>query len=162
MCAQQQSIKENIVRGTSLWRLIVLSVWWLLAVSIAGAASEFEQTHPQLLPGDRVLPVSRVQVTHQHQIGRADRRGHRVDAAPTDPYQLCLTADRPCVGGIHHRVALSPPTLVSAPAQQSCSSVSGPILACTAFRSIGGSAGEAPPPKRSAARSLSGRFHSVI
>jgi hypothetical protein len=55
MCAQQQSIKENIVRGTSLWRLIVLSVWWLLAVSIAGAASEFEQTHPQLLPGDRVL-----------------------------------------------------------------------------------------------------------
>ncbi len=110
----------------------------------------------------RVLPVSRVQVTHQHQIGRADRRGHRVDAAPTDPYQLCLTADRPYVGGIHHRVALSPPTLVSAPAQQSCSSVSCPILACKAFRSIGGSAGEAPPPKRSAARSLSGRFHSVI
>ena len=38
-----------------LWRLVVLSVWWLSAVSIAGAASEVEQTQPQLLSGDRVL-----------------------------------------------------------------------------------------------------------
>ncbi|MDE3043049.1 MAG: hypothetical protein KGJ82_21100 [Nitrospirota bacterium] len=40
-----------------LWRLMVLSVWWLAAasISIAGAASELEQTHPELLSGDRVL-----------------------------------------------------------------------------------------------------------
>ncbi len=38
-----------------LWRLVVLSVWWLSAVSIAGATSEVEQTQPQLLSGDRVL-----------------------------------------------------------------------------------------------------------
>lgn len=38
-----------------LWRLVVLSVSWFAAASIAGAASEVEQTHPQLLPGDRVL-----------------------------------------------------------------------------------------------------------
>jgi hypothetical protein len=34
---------------------MVLSVWWLSAASIAGAASEMEQTHPQLLSWDRVL-----------------------------------------------------------------------------------------------------------
>jgi hypothetical protein len=34
---------------------MVLSVWWLSAASIAGAAYEMEQTHPQLLSGDRVL-----------------------------------------------------------------------------------------------------------
>lgn len=38
-----------------LWRLVVLSVWWLSAASVVGAAPEFEQTHPQLLPDDRVL-----------------------------------------------------------------------------------------------------------
>lgn len=39
----------------SLWRLVVLSVWWLPAASIVGAASELEQPHSQLLSGDRVL-----------------------------------------------------------------------------------------------------------
>ena len=55
MCAQQQSRKEIMMTRNGLWRLVVLSVWWLSAASIAGAASEFEQTHPQLLSGDRVL-----------------------------------------------------------------------------------------------------------
>jgi hypothetical protein len=44
-----------MMRRNGLWRLMALSVWWLSAVSIAGAASEFEQPHPQLLPDDRVL-----------------------------------------------------------------------------------------------------------
>ena len=39
----------------NLWRLVVLCVWWLSAASIASAVSEAEQTHPQLLSGDRVL-----------------------------------------------------------------------------------------------------------
>jgi hypothetical protein len=66
---------------------------------------------------ERVLQVQRVKTTHQDQIGCADRLGHIVDAAPADPCQLCLAADRQCVGGVHHRVALSHPTLVSAPTQ---------------------------------------------
>lgn len=39
----------------SLWKVVVLSVWWLSAASLAGAASELEETPPQLLSGDRVL-----------------------------------------------------------------------------------------------------------
>ena len=111
---------------------------------------------------ERVLQVQRVQTPHQDQIGSADRLGHIVDAATADPCQLWLAADRQFVGGVHHRVALSHPTLVSAPSKKSFSSVSCPILACKAFRSTGGSAGAAPPPNTSAARSLSCRFHSVI
>jgi hypothetical protein len=38
-----------------LWRLVVLSVWGPSTASFAGAASEFEQPHPQLLPDDRVV-----------------------------------------------------------------------------------------------------------
>jgi hypothetical protein len=111
---------------------------------------------------ERGLLVQCVKTTYQGQIGRADRHRHIVDAAPAEPCQLCLAADRQGVGGVHHRIALRHPTLVSAPAQQSCSSVSGPTLACKAFRSTGGSAGAVPPPNRSAARSLSCRFHSII
>ncbi|TKS58543.1 MAG: hypothetical protein EWM73_03486 [Nitrospira sp.] len=39
----------------SRWKLIVLSVWWLSAASIAGAASEVEPPQPQRFPGNRVL-----------------------------------------------------------------------------------------------------------
>jgi len=39
----------------TLWRLAVLSVWFIGAVSVADAASELAGTDPQLLSGDRVL-----------------------------------------------------------------------------------------------------------
>jgi hypothetical protein len=39
----------------TLWRLAVLSVWFIGAVSVADAASEVGGTDPQLLSGDRVL-----------------------------------------------------------------------------------------------------------
>jgi hypothetical protein len=39
----------------SQWGLVGLAVWWLSAASSASPASELEQAHPQLLPGDRVL-----------------------------------------------------------------------------------------------------------
>ena len=55
MCAQPQSRKEIMMTRKNLWRLVVLSVWWFSAASIANAASEVGQTHPQLLSGDRVL-----------------------------------------------------------------------------------------------------------
>ncbi len=111
---------------------------------------------------ERVLQVQRVQATHQCQISRTDRFGHIVDATSADPCHLCLAANRQCVVAVNLRVALSHPTLMSAPSKKSFSSVSCPILACTAFRSTGGSVDAAPPPKISAARSLSCRFHSVI
>jgi hypothetical protein len=49
------SRKESMMTRNGLYRLMVLSVWWLSAASLAGAAPEAESTHPQLLPGDRVL-----------------------------------------------------------------------------------------------------------
>jgi hypothetical protein len=55
MHTQQHARKESMMTRKGLWRLLVLAVWWLSAASMAGAASELEQTHPQLLSGDRVL-----------------------------------------------------------------------------------------------------------
>lgn len=46
---------DSMLTRNNLWRLVVLCVWWLSAVSIASAGSEAEQTPPQLLSGDRVL-----------------------------------------------------------------------------------------------------------
>ena len=37
------------------WQLAALTVWLISAASPAGAASEIEGTHPQLLSGDRIL-----------------------------------------------------------------------------------------------------------
>ena len=39
----------------SLWKLTALIVWFIAANPAVYAASEFEETHPQLLRGDRVL-----------------------------------------------------------------------------------------------------------
>jgi hypothetical protein len=43
------------MRKHILLQLAVLAAWGILAASIGEAASGFEQGHPQLLPGDRVL-----------------------------------------------------------------------------------------------------------
>jgi hypothetical protein len=48
-----------------------------------------------------------------------------------------LFLDRKVVLRVDHRFTLSNPALVSAPSKKSFSSVSSPILACSAFRSIG-------------------------
>jgi hypothetical protein len=55
MCAQPRSRKEIMMTRIGPWRLMALLVWWLSAASIAGAASEVEQTQPQLFSGDRVV-----------------------------------------------------------------------------------------------------------
>jgi hypothetical protein len=44
-----------MMKRNYLWRVVILSVWWLSAASIAGGASEMEPTHPQQLAGERVL-----------------------------------------------------------------------------------------------------------
>jgi hypothetical protein len=54
-CAQQHNRKERSMTRNGQVRLVVASVWWLSMASMAGATSELEQVHPQLLPGDRVL-----------------------------------------------------------------------------------------------------------
>jgi hypothetical protein len=48
-------MKGDNMTQHALWRLTVLTVWLIAAGSLAYAASESEETHPQLLPGDRVL-----------------------------------------------------------------------------------------------------------
>ena len=52
----------------------------------------------------------------------------------------CRGIGRSCVA-VDHRFALSMPALVSAPSKKSFSSVSSPILACSAFKSTAGAAG---------------------
>jgi len=37
------------------WQFVVLSACWFFAATLAAAATEVDPTHPQLLPGDRVL-----------------------------------------------------------------------------------------------------------
>lgn len=39
----------------ALWRLAVLTMWFVATVSVATAASKGEGNDPQLLPGNRVL-----------------------------------------------------------------------------------------------------------
>jgi hypothetical protein len=43
------------MRQRHQWRLIGLTVWLVFTASVGQAASGAERTHPQLLPGDRVL-----------------------------------------------------------------------------------------------------------
>jgi hypothetical protein len=43
------------MRKHILWRFVVLAVWGILAASVGQAAPGFEEGHPQIIPGDRVL-----------------------------------------------------------------------------------------------------------
>src|SRR6478672_9919838 len=63
---------------------------------------------------------------------------------------------------VDHRLAFSNPALLSAPSKKSFSSVSSPILACSAFTSTGGScAMPVPLSKTSGAPPSSCAFHVV-
>src|SRR4249919_2180836 len=86
-----------------------------------------------------------------------------INAGPADVQRLCLLSDRQIVRPVDHRFALSRPALLSAPSKKSFSSVSSPILACSDFTSMAGSAAPLPPgPNTSAAPSSSCAFHDVI
>jgi translation initiation factor IF-1 len=50
------------MRRNILWQLAVLGLWGILAASVGEAASDLEQGHPQLLPGDRILIGTVVEV----------------------------------------------------------------------------------------------------
>ena len=96
------------------------------------------------------------------QVVRTDRLRQVVHAAPADAQGLRLLGDRQLVFAVEHRFALSSPALVSAPSKKSFSSVSSPILACSAFRSTGGSAGRPSCPNTLAALPSNCSFQSAI
>ena len=75
---------------------------------------------------------------------------------------LALPNNRQCVGSVDHRLALSHPALVRAPSQQSCSSVSCPILAWSTLRSGSAAFAFDLPPNTSVADSTNCCFHSEI
>src|ERR1700721_3508236 len=94
-----------------------------------------------------------VETPHDFQVGRRHRARQVVDAAAADAQNLRLLADRKIVLTVDHRFALSKPALPSAPSKKSFSSVSSPILACSAFTSMAGcgapfrrAPNTAPPP----------------
>ena len=65
------------MRRHSLWGLVVLVGWWFVTASVAAAAAAASgQTHPQLLPGDRVLLGTVVEV-------RSDQA--RIDTGEIEP-----------------------------------------------------------------------------
>lgn len=55
MWAQQRSEKQKRMARHGRWQLVVLSACWFFAATVAAAATEVDPTNPQLLPGDRVL-----------------------------------------------------------------------------------------------------------
>src|SRR5690606_28948234 len=111
--------------------------------------------------GKRVFQMHFINQAHQLQILVTDRTRQVVHAAAAQIQQLCLTRYGQFVFEINHFFALSSPALLSAPSKKSFSSVSSPILACSAFRSTGGCS-SASPPKAKAACSCNWVFHWVI
>src|SRR5262249_10236609 len=99
---------------------------------------------------------------HEREVFRRHRAGQVVDRAPRDADQLGLLRNAQRVTTVDHRFALSNPALVSAPSKKSFSSVSSPILACSAFTSTAGACVvPVPAPNISAAPPSSCAFHVV-
>lgn len=80
-------------------------------------------------PSARVRHMPCVDPAHQRHLVWRHRGRLGVRGRARQLQKLALPDTWPCVGSVNHRVALSKPALVSAPSQQSCSSVSGPSLA---------------------------------
>jgi hypothetical protein len=119
-------------------------------------ALQAQQVAQHAAARERVLQVQLVDAAHQRQLGLGDRLGVVVHRAPADAQQLGLPLDRQFGFTVDHRFALSNPALVSAPSKKSFSSVSCPILACSALRSTGGSLG-----RHRAAEHAGGALHQL-
>src|SRR5262249_8011674 len=100
--------------------------------------------------GPRVgmLQVQLIQPSHKRKIARRHRNRLVVDAAPGDPKGSALLQHSQRMTAVNHRLALGTPALPSAVSKKSFSSVSSPILACSALMSTGGADGF-PPAARS-------------
>src|SRR6266849_3730027 len=101
---------------------------------------------------------------HDHEVGGRHWPRQIINAAAADLQNFRLLGDRQIVLTVDHRFALSNPALVSAPSKKSFSTVSSPLLACSDFTSMAGSAAALPPPgpNTSAAPPSSCAFHEVI
>jgi hypothetical protein len=91
-----------------------------------------------------------VETAHNAQVPGRYRSGSVIDAAPADVQNLGLLSDGQSVRAVNQRFALSGPAFLSAPSKKPFSSVSSPILACSAFKS----SGTAPAPRRAGAEDL--------
>src|SRR5207245_6908420 len=85
-----------------------------------------------------IVHVQLIHPPHQDQIARRHRPWQIVHAAPADVQNLGLLGHRQAVLAVNHLLALRMPALMSAPSKKSFSSVSSPILACSAFTSGAG------------------------
>ena len=97
----------------------------------AARAGEYPTQHPH--PCKWVLQMHLVNPAPQPYIRFCNRLRLIVGRGPRERQDVALPNDWQCVGSIDHRLALSNPALVSAPSQQSCSSVSCPFVACSTF-----------------------------
>src|SRR5262249_30964604 len=97
-----------------------------------------QQASQHARAGEGELQMQLVDLPHQCEVGVRHRPRQVVDAAAADVQSFRLRSDRQIVLTVDHRFALSNPALLSAPSKKSFSSVSSPILACSAFTSTAG------------------------
>src|SRR5262245_26617360 len=127
---------------------------------LAPIGSQKTAQHPR--PCERELRMKRVEPLHEREVFRRHRAGQVVCRAPRDADQLGLLRNAQRVITVDHRFALSNPALVSTPSKKSFSSVSSPILACSAFTSTAGAwVVPVPAPNTSTAPPSSCAFHVV-
>jgi hypothetical protein len=79
--------------------------------------------------------VQLIDTLHQIKLGCRRRRAQSVKAGTREPQKLALAHNAQWALTVNHRLALSNPTLLSAPSKKSRSKVSYPILACKSFNS---------------------------
>src|SRR6185437_11035176 len=120
-----------------------------------------EQITQHAAAGERQLEMQFVNAPHQRERLLAHRVGAVVHRRAGQPQKARLACDREPVRPVDHRFPVGPGPRPSALAKKSNSSACCPILAWSAFTSIGGSR-RSPSPKASAACATSWRRHSVI
>jgi hypothetical protein len=94
-------------------------------------ALEHVTQHPRA--GERIVQVQVVDLTHQIQVGSADRLGIVVQRAAREGEDFGLARERKIVVAVDHRFTLGPPTRPSAFSKKSFSSASWPIFACNVW-----------------------------
>src|SRR5262249_15576250 len=103
-----------------------------------------QQVAQHTRPRVGTLQVQFVQPAHERKIARRHPNRLVLDPAPVDPQVSALLRHRQRMTAVYHRLALGNPALPSATSKKSFSSVSSPILACSALMSTGGADGFPP------------------
>jgi hypothetical protein len=92
-----------------------------------------EKTAQHPAAREREVQVQLIDAPHQPEISIRDRARPVINCAATDPKQPHLPVNGQLVMAVYHRLALNSPASVSTPSKKTFSSVSSPILACSAF-----------------------------